>query len=202
LTNARHPEKLAPKAQRSRRLPVLPSKPGIEQLEPQHDRGDVTDDHCRGRLSAAARALLTAGAIAGTSMLIACGGDTTPGPEDEAPAADVAAEEVRQDPTPTPTPDNQVVSTKGADGKSYSCPLTAMASINSARDQVTRREKVLKARKAAVRKIEKKYPGGTAPAAVVDRYNRLFARANAQVKHTNRAIRQYNSLLRSECNPS
>jgi hypothetical protein len=147
-----------------------------------------------------ARVLMTLLAIAGAATVIGCGGDTTPGPADEAPAADVASEETRQDATPTNTP--QVVTATGADGKNYSCPLTAMGDINAANDTVTRREKVLKGRRAAVRRIEKKYAGGGAPPAVVARYDRLLARANAQVKHTNRAIRKYNGLLDAHCDPS
>jgi hypothetical protein len=74
-----------------------------------------------------------------------------------------------------------------------------MDRVNSAKERVARREKVLKARRAAVRKLEKQYPSGKAPGYVVERYDRLFARANAQVSWTNKAIRQYNGVLREAC---
>ena len=161
-----------------------------------------TDRYVRGHLARLTRSLMMLGAVAATSTLIACGGDTTPTRDDEAPTADVAAEQAAQDAKATPTPKaDDSVATKGADGKIYRCSLTSMGTINTAKDRVTRRDKILKGRRAAVRKLEKKYPGGTAPAAVVTRYKKLVARVNAQVKHTNRAIRQYNALLRSACSP-
>jgi hypothetical protein len=133
--------------------------------------------------------------------------DTMPGPEDAAPVAAVADEEAVQerdssgdDTVTQPVRDNEpTVTAKGSDGKTYLCPADALDRIDAANDKVTRRKKVLKARRAAVRKLEKQYPSGTAPSAVVDRYDRLVARENAQVTWVNKAVREYNGLLRSEC---
>jgi hypothetical protein len=166
-------------------------------------RGPQSAAAARGRWARLTRSLTSLAVIAGTSTILACGGDTTPTRADEAPAADVAKEQAVLDGTPTPTPAGakKGVATKGADGKLYHCSLAAMDRVGTAKDRVTRRDKILKGRKAAVRRLEKKYPGGKAPAAVVTQYKKLVARVNAQVRHANRAIGQYNRLLRTECSP-
>jgi hypothetical protein len=48
----------------------------------------------------------------------------------------------------------------------------------------------------------KQYPSGTAPHYIVIRYDKLAARANAQRTWTNKAIHQYNRMLRQACNPA
>jgi hypothetical protein len=142
-------------------------------------------------------------AVAGSSS------DTTPGPEDAAPPSAVADETEREqtppatDSVPTTTPKKDTprhrVTARGADGKTYRCASAAMDRVDSARDRVTRREKILKTRRAAVHKLVKAYPSGGAPRYVVDRYRKLLARANAQVSWTNKAIDQYNRVLRDAC---
>jgi hypothetical protein len=74
--------------------------------------------------------------------------------------------------------------------------------VDAAKARVTRRRRVLKARRAAVRRIEKQYPSGRASGAVVDRYNKLFAASNAQVDWTNEAVWHYNAVLRESCESS
>jgi hypothetical protein len=155
---------------------------------------------------AAVAALVAVGIFAGSS------GDTTPGPGDAAPASAVAAEKKRQETEPTqhsgtttaPKDDAAEggVTTRGADGKSYSCGYDVLDRVDAAKDRVTRREKMLKTRRAAVRKLRKQYPSGEAPGDVVDRYDDLLARANAQVTWTNKAIAQYNRVLRDACDPA
>ena len=56
-------------------------------------------------------------------------------------------------------------------------------------------------RRAALRKLQRRYPDGTAPSAVVDRYEFLRARYNAQVRLVNKAVRAHNRLLRQVCRP-
>jgi hypothetical protein len=151
-------------------------------------------------------ALAAIAAIAALVALTGSSGDTTPGPGDSAPDSVVAAEERRQNAaradgaTPAPSAET-AVRTEGPDGRTYSCSFDVLDRVDSAKDRVTRREKVLKARRAAVRRIEAQYPNGEAPPDVVDRYNELFARANAQVTWTNKAIRRYNQVLRDACDP-
>lgn len=143
--------------------------------------------------------VVAVGVAAGSS------GDTTPGPDDSAPEAAVANERDRQPTDEAPTTSHERdapqrdVTTRGADGKTYSCAFSAMDRVDAAKDRVTRREKVLKARRAAVRRIVKQYPSGKAPGDVVDRYEKLRARANVQVTWTNKAIDQYNRVLRDAC---
>lgn len=131
--------------------------------------------------------------------------DTTPGPEDVAPASDVAAAMKSSEKASTTKPakhrprDSRGVRAQNSDGKTYWCRPGALGEVDAANDRAVRREKVLKERRAAVRALEKQYPDGTAPGAVVDRYDRLVAEVNAQVKYTNRAIEHYNDLLRQNC---
>ena len=53
-----------------------------------------------------------------------------------------------------------------------------------------------------MRRLAKQYPSGTAPASVVDRYDKLLALTNAQFDWTNAAVRQYNKLLHNLCDPA
>jgi hypothetical protein len=153
--------------------------------------------HAGGFLGLAVVALIGLAAILGSSN------DTTPGPGDAAPAAAVAAEQQREDATETatatPTATPRPVSARGADGRTYMCSYSVLDDVDAAKDRITRRQKILKARRAAVRRIERQYPSGRAPDAVVDRYDKLVARSNAQVDWTNKAVDQYNALLRKEC---
>jgi hypothetical protein len=123
--------------------------------------------------------------------------DNTTGPDDAAPTAAVAAEASPQH----ADAGDQGFAANGSDGRTYECPASALDELDAADDKAKRRTKVLKARRAAVRGIEKQYPSGNAPAAAVERYDRLFARANAQVKWVNRAVREYDHVLRSQCAP-
>ena len=170
--------------------------------DPRRRAGGFVVRHAR-----ALMALSVVAVIVAIAALSDSSSDTTPGPDDAAPAAAVAAEESLQeadsrddDAESQPVTDtDQTVTAKGSDGKTYQCPSSGLARIDAADYKVKRHKKVLKARRAAVRRIEKQYPSGNAPAAVVDRYDKLFARANAQVKWANKAVREYNRLLRSEC---
>lgn len=173
---------------------------------PQRRTGNWLVAHARGVMAlAAVAALIAVGAIAGSS------GDTTPGPGDSAPASEVAAEKERAATEPTKQSDTSssednapaaAVTTTGADGKTYSCNAGVLDRVDTAKDRVTRREKVLKSRRAEVRNLRKQYPDGKAPGDVVDRYNDLLARANAQVRWTNKAVAQYNRVLRDACDPT
>ena len=53
--------------------------------------------------------------------------------------------------------------------------------------------------RSALRRIEKRYPGHTAPAATVTRYDALYKRYTAALHRTNRAISAYNRALRGKC---
>jgi hypothetical protein len=134
-------------------------------------------------------ALAVIAAITAVVALTGCSSNTTPGPADTAP-------------TPSVPPKERVVTTEGAGGRTYSCAFGVLDRVDAAKDRVTRRRKVLKARRAAVRSLEKHYPSGTAPHYIVIRYDKLAARANAQVTWTNKAIHEYNRVLRHACNPA
>jgi hypothetical protein len=153
--------------------------------------------HARGFLGLAVVALIGLAAILGSSN------DTTPGPGDAAPAAAVAAEQQREDATETatatPTATPRSVSARGSDGRTYMCSYSVLDGIDAAKARITRRQKILKARRAAVRRIERQYPSGRAPDAVVDRYHKLVARSNAQLDWTNKAVDEYNARLRKDC---
>jgi hypothetical protein len=50
-----------------------------------------------------------------------------------------------------------------------------------------------------LKQLERRYPEGTAPATVVDRYNGLLAEYKVRIRTANRAVDAYNGLLRSKC---
>jgi hypothetical protein len=185
---------------------VEPTEPGFTFRAPDHPRrraGGFIVRHARGLMALAAVAALVA-----IGALSAASSDTNPGPDDTAPASEVSAERNRQqsertnDSAATKPSQDRVVTARGADGRTYRCGLAVLDRVTAAKDRVTRREKVLKARRAAVRRLEAQYPAAEAPADVVDRYEELLARANAQVTWTNTAIAQYNRILRDVCDPS
>jgi hypothetical protein len=161
------------------------------------DHGHTT--HARGLL-----ALAVLAGIVVIALLTGCSSDATPRGDDAAPSSAVAAEVKRQraEPTSEPTrqPGQAPVTAKGANGKTYNCPFTVSGRVAAADARVKRRTTILRTRRAALRKIARKYPNG-APADIVARYETLRASANAQVRWTNRAIRQYNRLLLEACSP-
>ena len=131
--------------------------------------------------------------IAGMTALVAltgCSSNTTPGPSDTAPPTSAA---------PRDSTKPAVIMTEGAGGRTYRCAFPVLDRVHAAKAGVTRRQKVLKARRAAVRRLEEQYPSGEAPRRIVTRYNTLTARANAQVTWTNKAIHKYNRVLRQAC---
>jgi outer membrane protein TolC len=87
----------------------------------------------------------------------------------------------------------------GANGQKYSCPFSVRGRVNAARDRIRAPERALHGMEAALKKLDKKYPGRTAPPASADRYNALLARARAQLKAANEAISRYNQTLRDAC---
>ncbi|MCW3049812.1 MAG: hypothetical protein JWO74_4096 [Solirubrobacterales bacterium] len=186
-----------------------PSDAGAAFRSPDHPQRRAGDFLVRHR-----HGLMALAVIAGIATVVAVTGassDTTPGPADSAPAPAVAAEADRQQTdrrtsgsTTTTAQEptaKRVVTAEGADGKTYSCAFDVLDRVDAAKGRVSRREDVLKARRAAVRRLEKQYPRGRAPGSIIDRYHKLVARANAQVTWTNKAIHQYNRVLRDACDP-
>jgi outer membrane protein TolC len=90
-------------------------------------------------------------------------------------------------------------SSEGRRQKKYSCPFSVRGRVNAARDRIRAPERALHDMEAALKKLDKKYPGRTAPPASADRYNALLARARAQLKSANEAISRYNQTLRDAC---
>lgn len=170
------------------------------------------------------RALMALAVVSAIAVAVALSSssDTSPTAADAAPAADVAGEQAAQDATttvsapaakprqhnakpkakPKTKPSPKPVAVRGSNGKTYMCDLSALVDAEAKKAVVKRRDKVLTTRRRAVRALMKKYPGATAPPAVVDRYHWLLARANAQVTFTNKAIRVYNQVLQDKCRPT
>jgi len=185
---------------------VKPTGTAAAFRAPSHRRrrvGSFLVSHARGLMALLVIAGIAIAAVAGSSS------DTVAGPEDAAPQSAVATEtnpqrtEPPTDSEPTTTHKKTTsphrVTARGADGKTYHCAFAVMDRVDTAKDRVTRRETILKTRRAAVHKLAKQYPSGSAPGYVVDRYRKLLARANAQVAWTNTAIDQYNRVLRDAC---
>ena len=134
--------------------------------------------------------------IAGTSAAIAVAGAMAAGCGSETPSPSAEASPTANKPAKEKP---RTVLATSANGKTYSCPFTALGELTTAEE----RAKVAKRRVGAVerplKKLDRRYPGGTAPAAVVDRYNGLLAEYKARIRTANRAVEAYNSLLRSKC---
>ena len=87
----------------------------------------------------------------------------------------------------------------GANGQRYFCSFSVLGRVNAAKDRFRAPERALLGMEAALKKLDAKYPGRTAPPASADRYNALLARTRAQLTVTNEAIRSYNQTLRDAC---
>jgi hypothetical protein len=97
----------------------------------------------------------------------------------------------------TPTPSGAVATS--SDGKTFSCSVLVLGSIDAAAAKA-KREKATAARlDRSIRRIERDYPGKTAPAGVADRFNSLVHQYNVRVRRANAAVDGYNRLLRQKC---
>jgi len=167
---------------------------------PQRRAGGFVVRHARGLLALGAVAVVVVLAALSTSS-----SDTQPSAHEVASSAATPSAEAQQDKSGSSTPAGanaeQETTATGADGQIYSCPRSSLARIDAAKDRIDRREQALKARRAAIRRLEKRYPSGKAPGAVVDRYNELVAREKSELRRVNRAVDQYNGLLRRACTP-
>ena len=155
-------------------------------------------------------ALGAVGVIAAIGAIGALGGSsddsTEPQSDDAAPAAAVAAETKRapadsDDGERAESPQRPPVTARGADGRTYRCAYDVTDRIDDADAKVIRRKRILRAQKRELAKLDRQYPGRTAPASVADHYNELVARARGQLKWTNAAIRAHNRLLVELCDP-
>jgi hypothetical protein len=150
--------------------------------------------------------LLVVAGIGTAAALSAGSGDTTPGPDDAAPAAAVAGEEAavdRQSTTPA-TADTKVpkrVGVTGSDGRTYYCSGAALDDADAKKARADRREKVLDQRKRAFRHFLATHPEKDLAPADYKRYKTLRARYRAQLRYTNIAVDSYNQVLDSRCDP-
>ena len=167
-------------------------------------------------IAAHAKGLLILAAIAvlgGIAALSASSPDTTPGPADAAPSAAVSTEADavdRQSTVPTPSdptktrtsPAPKRVSVTGADGRTYYCSGAALDEADSDNARVERREKLLRQRRSTFRAFLRQHPEKALASPDYARYKYLRARLQAQLKFTNRAIRAYNHVLGTRCDPA
>jgi hypothetical protein len=168
-----------------------------------------SDDRRRragGFLVAHAKGLMALGAIGAVGLAVALAGSPS---SDSSPAADDAVASAATEPNgqspapsalaPKPKPKPHGAVATGANGQKYFCSHSVLGRVNAAKDQFRGPERVLNGMEAALKKLDKKYPGRTAPPATADRYNALLARARVQLKTTNQAIDRYNQTLRDAC---
>jgi uncharacterized lipoprotein len=151
---------------------------------------------------------MAVGVVAAIGAIAAFSGSTDdstkPQADDAAPAAAVAAETQRteagdDDGGRNESSQRPSVTAQGADGRTYRCSYDVTDRIDRADAKVIRRKRVLRAQKRELAKLDRQYPGRTAPADVADHYNDLLAHARAQIKWTNAAVRAHNRLLVELC---
>jgi hypothetical protein len=169
--------------------------------DPRRRAGGFVVRHARVLMAVAAIALIVGIAVFSNSR-----GSPAPQKDDAAPAAAVAAE---ADNVANTAKQNQgadsthkAVTATDAHGRTFSCAYAVLDQIDVSDGRAKRRGQILDALQAELAKIDKQYPGRTAPAAIADRYNSLAARARAQLKWTNKAVREYNRSLVDLCDAS
>lgn len=183
---------------------------GTAQPEPGADPFRGPDDPRRrtgGFLVAHAKGLMALAVVAAVVVAMVLGGSFS---TESSPASDDAvAPSLRaptnpapapSEPAPrTPTPKRKPRGFTGANGKRYMCSFSVLDRVDTAKKRFRGRERVLNGMEAALKKLDKKYPGRTAPPASADRYNALLARTRVQLNWTNAAIGRYNQTLRDAC---
>jgi hypothetical protein len=87
----------------------------------------------------------------------------------------------------------------GGGGQSYSCPASAIDKMRPIDIQSGRIKLTIQDVEGEMKQIEAQYPGGTAPGAVVHRYNGLFRRDHELVAAFNDSIAQHNQIIQSDC---
>jgi hypothetical protein len=102
-------------------------------------------------------------------------------------------------PPKAPAPKREPRTFTGPNGHEYMCSYSVLDRVDAAKKRFRGRERVLNGMEAALKKLDKKYPGRTAPPASADRYNALLARTRVQLNWTNAAISRYNQTLRDAC---
>jgi hypothetical protein len=186
----------------------------INDTEPAGQAADpfrTSDDRRRrtgGFLVAHAKALMALTVVAAVVLAVVLAGSPS---TDSSPAADDVVVPFVSEPAdqslppsaPAPKPKakpkaRRVVAT-GANGQRYSCSFSVRGRVNASRDRIRAPERALHGMEAALKKLDKKYPGRAAPPASADRYNALLARTRAKLKSANEAISRYNQTLRDAC---
>jgi hypothetical protein len=156
--------------------------------------------HAKGIMAlAVVAAVVVAAVLSGSSST-----DTSPAANDAAaPSVTVPVAQSPSPSAPAPKakaqPKRRAVVATGANGQRYRCPPSVLGRVDAARERFRGPERALNGMQAALKKLDKKYPGRTAPPATAQRYNALLARARAQVTTTNEAIGRYNQTLRDAC---
>ena len=87
----------------------------------------------------------------------------------------------------------------GGGGQAYSCPASATDKMRPIDIQSGRIKLTIKDVEGDMTQIEAQYPGGTAPGAVVRRYNALSRRDHELVAAFNQSIVQHNQIIQSDC---
>jgi hypothetical protein len=132
------------------------------------------------------------------------GADTASAPTDTAGAAALAgAQPATETPTSTSTPGPRTAATHTVEtnGKTFSCSLLVLAPIDAAAARSKREKSSFTRLKRAINRINRQYPGKTAPASVANRFNSLLARYDASVTRFNADVDHYNRLLKDKCTP-
>lgn len=96
------------------------------------------------------------------------------------------------------TPRQERRATLSSGGRTFSCPFYATG-ITAAKLRANEAERNHGKLNREIKAIQARYPGGTAPGDVVDEYNSLVDRYNAQLPRLNSLIDRYNRLLREQC---
>jgi hypothetical protein len=180
---------------RSSASPSLP-QPAVKQSGGVHRRR-------RTWLSAAVLGLIVAGATGAAVVAGSDGGqeatsEATGSTARPSPTATTAPARPQARKRPKSRPRQRDTVSSG--GRTFSCPVYA-TDIDAAKLRIGNARRRQRDLNAEIEAIQSRYPGGTAPPSVVDRYNTMVDRYNAQVPRINALIDRYNRLLQEQCIP-
>jgi hypothetical protein len=95
----------------------------------------------------------------------------------------------------------QTVTIKSDGGKTFSCPDGTEAKFEPIDIRAGRVQLTLRGVHKSMSALEKRYPGGKAPAGVVKRYDKLLKREHQLVKAYNETVDEHNAIIDSDCDP-
>jgi len=93
----------------------------------------------------------------------------------------------------------RTVKLRGAGGPTYSCPVGTVSKLRPVDILSGRIKLTIHDVERKLKPLKARYPGGTAPGAVVRYYNGLVRRDRRLVRAFNDSVAQHNRIIRTDC---